>query len=380
MDSALAADMQRLAIFEKVSDCAIVPAPLPTPSIAEPQPSPASDERHARIISSSLSDVSEQTPPDVAADPLAESETPSSSDDYFINAQFYAPQEAPVIEDPFMSSIQRYEIPEYLESAMLPADPSTLPGGIELCMDGMDIEEDWDALLRHEKEAVPSATSSIITQSYVDSDQKVPQAHHLGEHQPQHLQQLHPSKTHPETTHNLSSSHSHPLPNTTSIQSHFQSPSFRQFPWQQQLSPTGVLMPPVAPVQSPVVPKEESVLCTEPMEMKPQFPHRGVTLAPRPAGMAACADGFIWQMRSATGNNHIMQARLDAMEKERKAEERRKKNRQAAARSNARKKSIMDGYKSEIKAGQARIAQLRRHELELKQQNQALKRQVDTSH
>lgn len=376
MDSALAADMQRLAIFEKASDCATIPAPL-TPvdidPVAEHVPDCPCDildksapDLTSRDFAARNVSMTEELPPTSVLD----SETPSSSDDYFIDGDFAVPADAVVFDDPFMPvSTPRYDLPEFLERAMLPADPSTLPGGIELCMDGMDLEDDWCSFMSREKDAVSSAstvTASSTTSNYA-ADQLVPQ--------PVIVPDQPLPKSQPEPQPLQASPTPAPILASATIQPQFQPPTLRQFPLAQQAAP-----PPLVPIaMPPVVPKEEAELFMETMEQKPLPMNHGVSLAPRPAGMAACADGFIWQMGNAPGNMYLVQSRLEVMEKERKAEERRKKNRQAAARSNARKKSTMDGFKSEIKASKARIADLRRHELELRQQNYELKRGMDMS-
>ena len=106
-------------------------------------------------------------------------------------------------------------------------------------------------------------------------------------------------------------------------------------------------------------------------------------LAPRPQGMSN--EGFIWQMGPVGMNgqtvagyvmpSHI--ARWQQLERERKAEERRKKNRQAAARSNARKKDLMDGYRAQIAAEREKIVMLQAREAELRKENAKLKERVE---
>lgn len=410
MDAALAADMQRLAIFEKAKDYATIPAPLKpsdmhpvTEQVASPFVAPANDyktepEPFPDDISPSNVFMTDELPTSSTLD----SGTPSSSDDYFIDGDFPAVPDSVPWDDPWIPSpAPRYELPEFLESPMLPADPSTLPGGIELCMDGMDLQEDWGAFMHnHTKDAVSSA--STVTDSSTASnctvDQFVPQPamapdndnntnDHLPrppEHvlpKPQPQRQVHQSTLNPAPM--PSTAHFQPLtpPPTHQSQSqaqlhpHSHAQPMQQFPLPQSTAPPT----PVPIAMPPVVPKEEAELLMEANEHKPLPTNRGVTLAPRPAGMAACADGFIWQMGTVPGNMYLLEARLDAMEKERKAEERRKKNRQAAARSNARKKGIMDGFKSQIKANRARAEELRKHELELREANRKLRRQMEMS-
>lgn len=95
-------------------------------------------------------------------------------------------------------------------------------------------------------------------------------------------------------------------------------------------------------------------------------------LAPRPPGMLV-AQGT-WQWSSMYGPDQpMMSARFEALEKERRAEERRKKNRQAAARSNARKKCVMDGIRSEINKSKKHAEHLRTLETKLKHENRILK-------
>lgn len=98
-------------------------------------------------------------------------------------------------------------------------------------------------------------------------------------------------------------------------------------------------------------------------------------LAPRPEGVSV-NNGFMFQMNTF-GNQYTVAARLEALEKERKAEERRKKNRQAAARSNARKKDLMDGIRTEIHKSRQRAHQLRVRQEVLQQENNELKRQLE---
>lgn len=98
-------------------------------------------------------------------------------------------------------------------------------------------------------------------------------------------------------------------------------------------------------------------------------------LAPRPAGVDV-SDGQMWQV-NMPGNPFAMVSRLDAIEKERKAEERRKKNRQAAARSNARKKDLMDGIKMEIQKSRQKAQELRLKQDALRMENEKLKGQVN---
>lgn len=95
-------------------------------------------------------------------------------------------------------------------------------------------------------------------------------------------------------------------------------------------------------------------------------------LAPRPPGMNV--EAAPWQLNPMyVPDQRVLNARFEALEKERRAEERRKKNRQAAARSNARKKYIMDGIRSEIRKHKERAEQLRSIEAKLKHENEILK-------
>lgn len=375
MDSALAADMQRLAIYEKASDGTTIPAPLTTAefdpaveALAEPvvDADVASqkidqDEVVDILPAVAMTDEIDELPPT----PVIGSETPSSSDDVFDDAFV---TDTVVFDDPFIPA-PRYELPEFLECAMLPADPSTLPGGIELCMDGMDLEEDWCSFISLDRDTTSSASGRTISSAASNhtADQLVPQPVLVPQQQQQGSEPMaKPLQPAPIPT---------PMPTAVPMPPQFQLPQLQQVPLSHQQAPPA----PVSIAMPPVAPKEEAELFIEASEQKPQPMSRGVALAPRPAGMAACADGFIWQMGSAPNNGYLVAARLEAIEKERKAEERRKKNRQAAARSNARKKSIMDGFKSEIKAGKAQIAELRKQEVALRQQNRQLKRQMDMS-
>lgn len=106
-------------------------------------------------------------------------------------------------------------------------------------------------------------------------------------------------------------------------------------------------------------------------------------LAPRPQGMMV-QDGFIWQMGAAPlvnpGYGFAVPAQIERwqrLERERKAEERRKKNRQAAARSNARKKDVMDGYHAEIAEEKQKIMQLKAREVKLKKENEELRQRMN---
>lgn len=99
-------------------------------------------------------------------------------------------------------------------------------------------------------------------------------------------------------------------------------------------------------------------------------------LAPRPPGMNV-SDSPTWNLSPMFGSNHwVMASRLEALERERKAEERRKKNRQAAARSNAKKKNLMDGIRSEICKCKKRAEDLKSVQDKLLNENGSLKRRV----
>lgn len=366
MDTALAADMQRLAIIEKVASGSRVPSPLADPPLPQ-EPSPTSEctEVQAMPVLANGAGDYELVPDDVVQplgivdESISESFSSTNSDglstpateDPFASA--FSP-EAELDEMPFVPE-PRYDFANFFESAMMPADPSTLPGGIELCMDGMEIEDEWNSAPASAPERqVPDPFSPISDPSVVTDERVV----------------LPPQVSAPGSLYL-----SPPLPEE-------QTP-MQTVPIEPTPQPVRVLQQPFSVVNAPtIVPKEEDELHVEAkdIELKPQPISRGRPLAPRPAGIGACADGFIWQMGAATSANAFaMATRLEALEKERKAEERRKKNRQAAARSNARKKCIMDGIKSQIREARTKATELRKVELALQAENLDLKRKVGMS-
>ncbi|KAI0560653.1 Basic-leucine zipper [Gracilaria domingensis] len=210
-----------------------------------------------------------------------------------------------------------------MEQPMLPADPSTLPAGIETCLHGMDFEDDWC--------------------SYIASDQD--------------------SRSVSSTLSNAGSDVA-PLPDSV--------PCVEDVI--EMIDPENDLPSPPNPPKrkqclQPQIAKKPRPLAASQPTLKPK------PLAPRPAGMSV-TDGFIWQIGAFAGNEAVLAARLEAMEKARKAEERRKKNRQAAARSNARKKDIMDGIRAEIRQHKLREAELREKEANLRSENELLRQRV----
>lgn len=420
IDSALAADMQRLAIFETVNSATVVPKSLPDPSTAAPPPAVFAAETQNQVqhgnVSKAKGKEGEQLPQGTGEDLnyTDGSLTTSSSEDFFEEAT------PPVMDDVLFDDVlftgSSYDPPNFVEIPMLPADPSTLPGGIELCMDGMDLEEDFYSFVSNEKDINYSTGSGgfegngfIVGNEPVMSKicagvPKVMTTNAVRDRSASNNPQVAAVRALFQDNQSAPDLPTHKVEGNIQQQEldeasngHLEGPqqSLRNLDQKQnaqvleqpakqvsgqvsnrlqpQIATQIAGMQSVLPV---VVPKQEELLCTEAHEkvdLKPQLVSRGPRLAPRPAGMNACSDGFIWQM----GNAHAMAARLETAERERKAEERRKKNRQAAARSNARKKSIMDAYKAEIKQENERIAELRRKESELRRENRELKRQMD---
>ena len=98
-------------------------------------------------------------------------------------------------------------------------------------------------------------------------------------------------------------------------------------------------------------------------------------LEPRPPGMRAGAEeAWLWHMgpRGAYGMAMIAAAR----DRERRAEERRRKNREAAARSNARAKERILAIKGELEKNKERISKLVRKRQQLEAQNNVLKQRL----
>lgn len=98
-------------------------------------------------------------------------------------------------------------------------------------------------------------------------------------------------------------------------------------------------------------------------------------LAPRPEGVSR---EYVSAGMGIGGGLYGDARVMMAMEKERKAEERRKKNRQAAARSNARKKDLMDGIKAEIEKTRHHERALHQRRENLKRENGLLKQRLST--
>lgn len=418
IDSALAADMQRLAIFETVNSATVVPKPLPDPPAASlPPPCFVEDASHQsehRNVSTDNVNEHEQPLQSVNEEVhFADGSLTTSSSEDFLN-DTVMPVVNDVLFDDTLFADPKYDLSYFLESPMLPADPSTLPGGIELCMDGMDLEEDFCSLITDEKDISSSvdlgrfakadfgsekeppaskitagtlekATAPVSREKHAN-DSEVPAVRALfddnqtaphsstrkDEDRMQQQQSDEVSARHLKRSQQYL--HDHDRRRSHQMQGHRIEHTPSQLP--QQLRPqTSTQSTWVQPI-APMAPKQEELLhadLDEVTDVKPHLVSRGARLAPRPAGMSACSDGFIWQM----GNAYAIAVRLEAAERERKAEERRKKNRQAAARSNARKKSMMDAYKAELKQENDRIAELRRKESELRRVNLELKRRMD---
>lgn len=421
IDSALAADMQRLAIFETVNSATVVPKSLPDPFVAASPPATFAAKTHHEAQPDSVSTIGEND--EQLAQSVKEdltyadgSLTTSSSEDFFEDTTL------PLIDDVLFDDIlltdPKYDLPYFVESPMLPADPSTLPGGIELCMDGMDLEEDFCSFITNEKDLnssigsggsdgngfileneslVPNicadtpkiATTYDTREDCADNCSQIAAVRVVlkqNQGAPGSLPREDEGNTQQQLLDEASNGHTERSQQTLQNLNQKQRAQEREQPIAQVSAQMSQHLQPHIATQSArtqsalsvVSPKQEELLHAEPLEKtgpKPQSVSRGARLAPRPAGMGACSDGFIWQM----GNAHAIAARLEATERERKAEERRKKNRQAAARSNARKKGIMDAYKAEIKQENERVAELRRREFELRRENRDLKRQMDMS-
>ncbi|CAN8061709.1 unnamed protein product [Agarophyton chilense] len=209
-----------------------------------------------------------------------------------------------------------------MEQPMLPADPSTLPAGIESCLHGMDFDDDWCSYIASDQDARSvSSTLSNAGSDVAPLPDSVPCVE--------------------DAIEMIESEHDFPMPPNMAKR-------------KQEHHPT---------------------IIKKPRPLAPQPSVRTKPLAPRPAGMSV-TDGFIWQIGAFAGNEAILAARLEAIEKERKAEERRKKNRQAAARSNARKKDIMDGIRAEIRDQRKKEAQLKEKEAQLKGENELLRKRM----
>lgn len=344
------------------------------------------------------------------------------------------------------------------ECAMLPADPSTLPGGTDLCLDGMVIDDDWCSRMTSDvddnsasstlsitgsdcapkPESVPlpefetlSPPDRLTEMDYISSfpepsklelppqmktsfmnkeekeksqnreksKKKEDQMHTIYRSarqqskpnpQPLHKQpdtsktlqqsanlftQLQPSN--PQQKQNIPTSQPAVVPTFQAVpQSQFGAVPGQNIPGM----PMGMVMP-MMPMQ--IVPGANGMVppnMTAQMSGMTGFAPYGARLAPRPAGMTV-QDSVMLELGTAyNGNRAAIAARMTAIEKARKAEERRKKNRQAAARSNARKKDIMDSIKSQIKEVMKEAETLRTKERQLKERNVQLKKRLGSAH
>ena len=346
------------------------------------------------------------------------------------------------------------------ECAMLPADPSTLPGGTDLCLDGMVIDDDWCSRMTSDvDDNSASSTLSITGSDCAPKPESVPlpefetlsppdrltemdYASSLSFPEPSKLELppqmktslvareekekpktqektkkkedqmqtvyrsapqqnktgLQPAQKQPDTSKTLQQSSNllahlqpsnHQQKQTISttqpaVAAPFQTmpqPQFGAVPGQAVSGiPMGVVMP-MMPMQ--IVPGVNGMVAsnmTAQMGGIAGFAPHGLRLAPRPAGMTV-QDSVMLELGTAyNGNRVAIAARMTAIEKARKAEERRKKNRQAAARSNARKKDIMDGIKSQIKEAMKEAETLRKKERQLKERNEQLKGRLGFAH
>lgn len=380
MDAALAADMQRLAIIEKVASNTRVPSLLIEPPSRSAAP----------IVGAVAPFIGVAAP---AASVLADDETEVRGDEGMPlemedgeTVSSVSEVSAPLIEDPFallfsaeaelgelpFADAGRESFDSMFECAMLPADPSTLPGGIQLCLDGMDVGDDWTELgLGSCGEAFSPVSAPSVAERVVPDAVVLP-VQMAG---PEEFYMSTPVAAGPSVVEiGLSVVETGPQVVETGPQVVEAGPQAVEARRQavesaagpgQTMMPTGWSSGSIAPRTAA---KEEEVLHVD----EPRGQRR--RLAPRPAGMAAWEDGFVWQMGSSGA--HAMNGRLEAIEKERKAEERRKKNRQAAARSNARKKCILDGIKSQIKEARDNERMLRKRELGLIEENKRLREEV----
>lgn len=331
IDTLLADQMKRLAIIEKASASICVPAPITPPPLPSTHALPTTttttttsttettDSTDTDIPVTTASALFSSVPPPVIPKPhpLDHSHLPFFEPGHFEVAQhFLVPPQLPISEP-------------LVEEPMLPADPSTLPAGLHMCMQPFDLDDDWCSYIAsdHDTRSVSSTLSTAGSDTAPLPD-SVPCVDDI----------MQPIDPHPQLLASYPSSICALPPSKRKQPQHLQ--SFEK-------------CAPLAP-QPAVKPKP---------------------LAPRPAGMSV-TDGFIWQIGAFAGNQAALAARLDAIEKERKAEERRKKNRQAAARSNARKKDIMDGIRAEIREQKNKEMQLREKRARLQSENEMLRKRI----
>lgn len=370
MDTALASEMQRLAIREKVNSNMSIPAPL-TPS----QDNSTPDEAFNTLKSDNLPIPQiDATTPD-----LFDYDSVFSHDSFEIADHFLIPPPP---------------LPEVLdeEDAMLPADPSVLPGGIEMCLDGFDINdmEDVCSFVNSDADTLSTCTHSS-TLSNAGSDCPPLPASVPPPCSPEQTKAEVETVSSPvsqgeaaeqkDVLDNLDIVLPIAMPVTTIMSA--QPIAMKPLRLTTTTEPLFVSAP--VPVTQPLQLSSNQVKPENTaLHLAPQ-PEQGVDdpllalhaprLAPRPAGLNF-ADGFVWQMGAYAGNQMAVAARLEGMEKERKAEERRKKNRQAAARSNARKKDLMDGIKAQIRHSRTRAQQLKTKEMVLREENRLLMEQM----
>lgn len=221
------------------------------------------------------------------------------------------------------------------EQLILPADPSTLPGGVETLLSPIDLlehnddEDDWCSFIASDHD-----TRSMCS--------------------------------------NLSTAGSDMAPKPESVPC--VSPIVEMIGADDEDVCILRLAPPLAP---PLAQPRRKAAVVAPAAAAMKLEPKPIQLAPRPAGMSV-TDGFIWQMGAFGGNEPALVAKLNSLEKQRKAEDRRRKNRQAAARSNARKKDIMDGIRAQIKVQKNKEGRLRNKQSKLRTENELLRRQVGT--
>ena len=399
MDVALAAEMQRMAIIEKATSATCIPAPVAEAAAIEDAETDSPLLSGTTCVAESLVENSPQERllrAVVDEIPTRLNKTEEAVVDTEVDVSG-VPQETDTFDDVFGMELEDVEIADHFlilpdnplpaevfESAMLPADPSTLPGGTEMCLDGMDVDDDWCSLMTSDRDTQSlSSTLSTVGSDIAPEPSAVPSpqlegvAFPRGEQMP--AMSLPASFANAQQLAGVGTSQM-----AGGMQALVAGP--RVVPVQGVMAIAGPMgggfgsgqkvESPVSTVNSPgLVGKQENV------EVKfGDVQHalgaggkQGRLLAPRPAGVP---DGFIWQMAPFPGNQIALASRLDAMEKERKAEERRKKNRQAAARSNAKKKGVMDGIKAEIKQHRERAEQLRKKEEALLAENESLKKRV----
>lgn len=379
LDRSLAAEMQRLAIFQTVRAATRVPAALGPPAETEVP------TQHS---------FSPYPTQEALEDGL-------SFDEIFGTEEGEVPDHFLMPPPPTFSDME--------EVVMLPADPSTLPGGVHFCLEGMLIQDDWASFISEQPDPLAgsptgstdftsaSASSAVGSLKHEDSTcispmLSSPTTSVSLPHSPGALDiDMLPRNIMPEfealsvdakpaVDAEVTGT---PCMDCESVLAPLSDYQALEIPCEEPqstcLSSAAAAMSEVSPPEldssvsgdSVVAPKEEDLDLVV-VEEKPTVKASSRRLAPRPAGMNV-TNSYTWQM----GVNHVaMNAHLEALEKERKAEERRKKNREAAARSNARKKGVMDGIKAQINEAKACAARLKEQQVSLRLENQQLKERL----